>query len=188
MTHESDRYDAPKGECVMVIFNAPLVHSSVSFHHAPSSPHTKPPRQPQGALRTTELDSEIRLRNPFPISGSAGPIAGVVEEGGHHHRFRRVKVSKCTAAIRACAPRYTLETLPTVLRSGPYRFFFYSADRDEPPHVHVEREDSEAKFWLDPVSLERSRGLGRAELLRIEALVAENRVLLEREWHEYFRN
>ncbi len=52
----------------------------------------------------------------------------------------------------------------------------------------MEREDSEAKFWLDPVSLERSRGFGRAELLRIEALVAENRVLLVREWHEYFGN
>ena len=41
--------------------------------------------------------------------------------------------------------------MPTVLRSGPYRFFFYAGDRDEAPHVHVEREDNEAKVWLDPV-------------------------------------
>jgi len=36
--------------------------------------------------------------------------------------------------------------LPTVLRSGPYRFFFYSADRDEPPHVHVEHQGDIAQF------------------------------------------
>jgi hypothetical protein len=76
--------------------------------------------------------------------------------------------------------------LPTVLRSGPYRFFFYSADRDEPPHVHVEREESEAKFWLDPVRLEWSRGFARMEIRRIEALVGENGALLVRAWHEYF--
>ncbi|MGH2758625.1 MAG: DUF4160 domain-containing protein [Actinomycetota bacterium] len=42
---------------------------------------------------------------------------------------------------------------PPVLRSGPYRFFFYSGDRLEPPHVHVERDDDQAKFWLQPVAL-----------------------------------
>src|SRR5260221_3938 len=72
----------------------------------------------------------------------------------------------------------TLETLPTVLRSGPYRLFFYSADRDEPPHVHVEREEAEAKFWLVPVRLEMSRGFGRSELRRIESLVEEQAPLL----------
>jgi hypothetical protein len=83
---------------------------------------------------------------------------------------------------------YTLKGLPTVLRSGPYRFFFYSADRDEPPHVHLAREDFEAKFWLDPVRLERSRGFGRTELLRLEALVIEQRAFLLRAWNEYFGN
>jgi len=76
--------------------------------------------------------------------------------------------------------------VPTVLRSGPYRFFFYSADRDEPPHVHVEREESKAKFWLDPVRLERSRGFGRTELRRVESLVGEKAALLRRAWHDYF--
>jgi hypothetical protein len=76
--------------------------------------------------------------------------------------------------------------LPTVLGLGSYRFFFYSADRDEPAHVHVEREGSGAKFWLEPVRLERSRGFGPAELRRIERLVAERAVLLLEAWHEYF--
>lgn len=64
--------------------------------------------------------------------------------------------------------------MPTVLRVGPYRFFFYSADGDEPPHVHVERDDSVAKFWIDPVRLDTSGGYRRAELRDIERLVAEH--------------
>lgn len=48
--------------------------------------------------------------------------------------------------------------MPTVLRLGPHRFFFYAGDRDEPPHVHVEREDKIAKFWLDPIRLQKSGG------------------------------
>jgi len=80
----------------------------------------------------------------------------------------------------------TLVPLPTALRLGPYRFFFYSADRAEPPHVHVEREDSEAKFWLDPVRLERNRGFGRRELHRLELIVEESKGVLLRGWNGYF--
>jgi hypothetical protein len=76
--------------------------------------------------------------------------------------------------------------MPTVLRHGPYRFFFYSGDGGEPPHVHVERDDSEAKFWLDPVRLERSRGLSRQEINQIQAIVERSqRDLLDR-WNEHF--
>jgi len=74
----------------------------------------------------------------------------------------------------------------TVFRSGPYRFFFYSADADEPPHVHADRDRETAKFWLEPVRLERSRGFGRVELGRIQALVEGNSDSLVRIWHEYF--
>ena len=66
--------------------------------------------------------------------------------------------------------------------------FFYSADRDEPPHVHVEQEDSKAKFWLEPLRLEKSRGFSRAEIGRIEKLVENSVALLLRAWHEYFRD
>jgi hypothetical protein len=44
--------------------------------------------------------------------------------------------------------------MPTVLCIGPYRFFFYAGDRNEPEHIHVERDRSNAKFWLDPVRLQ----------------------------------
>ncbi len=76
--------------------------------------------------------------------------------------------------------------MPTVLREGPYRFFFYSADFDEPPHVHVERESSKAKFWLDPVRLERNLGFGRMEIRRIQRLVEKNSALLLGSWNEFF--
>lgn len=40
--------------------------------------------------------------------------------------------------------------MPTALRSGPYRFYFYSYDCNEPRHMHVDRENMSAKFWLEP--------------------------------------
>jgi hypothetical protein len=76
--------------------------------------------------------------------------------------------------------------MPTILRNGPYRFFFYATDRYEPPHIHVEREDNKAKFWLDPVRLHQSGGFNRAEINRIPKLVEENREIMLRGWNEYF--
>ena len=76
--------------------------------------------------------------------------------------------------------------MPTVLRIGPYRFFFYAGDRDEPAHVHVERERSIAKFWLGPVKLQKSQGFSNVEVNRILRIVAENQDELLRSWHEYF--
>ena len=77
--------------------------------------------------------------------------------------------------------------MPTVLRSGPYRFFFYAGDRDEPAHVHVERNDKIAKFWLDPIRLQRSGGFPRSEIVRIERIISANRARLVEAWNEYFR-
>ncbi|HXH82872.1 MAG TPA: DUF4160 domain-containing protein [Candidatus Tectomicrobia bacterium] len=76
--------------------------------------------------------------------------------------------------------------MPTVLRTGPYRLFFYSGDRDEPRHVHVERDANRAKFRLDPVRLADSGGFGRAEIRRVEAVLRDNAVQLRRAWDEYF--
>ena len=76
--------------------------------------------------------------------------------------------------------------MPTVHRHGPYRFFFYSADRKEPPHIHVERDQSRAKLWLNPVRVKASGGFGRQELRRIEKLVADNAGSFLRQWHEFF--
>jgi Domain of unknown function (DUF4160) len=77
--------------------------------------------------------------------------------------------------------------MPTVLRVGRYRFFFYASDRAEPVHVHVQAGDATAKFWLAPIRLERSRGFARHELSRVQRLITEHREHLMRSWNEYFK-
>ena len=78
--------------------------------------------------------------------------------------------------------------MPTVLRIGPYRFFFFAGDRDEPPHIHVEREDKVAKFWLDPVRLQSSGGFSRNEIIRIHRVVGEYQIQLREAWNAYFHD
>jgi hypothetical protein len=76
--------------------------------------------------------------------------------------------------------------MPTVFRSGPYRLFFYAGDRDEPPHIHIERDNSEAKFWLDPIRLSRSHGFAAKDITLIQNLIAENQQVLLDGWNEFF--
>ena len=76
--------------------------------------------------------------------------------------------------------------MPTVLRIGRFRFFFYSTDRAEPAHVHVEAGDGVAKFWLNPVRLAGSRGMARHELSRLQQLVVDHRDIFVRTWHAHF--
>lgn len=76
--------------------------------------------------------------------------------------------------------------MPTILRVGPYRFFIYAGDRDEPQHIHVERDDKIAKFWLDPVRLQFSGGFNRVEIGRIEKIINEQYSKLVEAWNEYF--
>ena len=73
--------------------------------------------------------------------------------------------------------------MPTVLRSGPYRFYFYSHEPNEPPHVHVDRDDSSAKFWLQPVALSRYAGFSLKELRRIQKLIVKHQAELLESWH-----
>lgn len=76
--------------------------------------------------------------------------------------------------------------MPTILRVGPYRFYFYANEGTEPIHVHVNRESLSAKFWVRPVRLARSGGFRPAELARIQAIVCEHENLIVEKWNEYF--
>jgi len=78
--------------------------------------------------------------------------------------------------------------MPTVFRSGPYRFFFYAGDRDEPLHIHVERDEHIAKFWLDPVRIQNSGGFDRREINKLQRLVEQNAGRLLRSWNAYFKS
>jgi len=77
-------------------------------------------------------------------------------------------------------------TMPEVFRTGRYRFFFFSDERNEPVHIHVESGDQYAKFWIDPVALARSGGYRVHELKEIRDLVIVNRELIQRRWNEHF--
>lgn len=83
--------------------------------------------------------------------------------------------------------------MPTALRVGPYRFYFYSYDCGEPRHMHVDRENLSAKFWLDPdVTLAENYGYSRKELRDIERIMQENLERLRYAWDDfcsgYFRS
>ena len=76
--------------------------------------------------------------------------------------------------------------MPTVLRSGPNRVYFFSHEPNEPPHVHIDRDDSSAKFWLVPVELVRNLGFSRREITELERLIMQNQPLLLEAWNEFF--
>lgn len=78
--------------------------------------------------------------------------------------------------------------MPTVLKEGSYRFFFYSRDRDEPPHVHVQEEPNIAKVWLDPVRLDRIGKFDARELRRIIEMVTQHQAVLMEAWNEHFKS
>lgn len=75
---------------------------------------------------------------------------------------------------------------PTILEVGPYRFFFFSNEGLEPPHIHVQRDHALAKYWLAPVRFARAFGFASHELTRIETLVRDNEPTLLEAWHEFF--
>ncbi|MEZ4416159.1 MAG: DUF4160 domain-containing protein [Gemmatimonadota bacterium] len=75
--------------------------------------------------------------------------------------------------------------MPTILRLGPYRFYFYSAEDGERPHVHIDRDLSSAKLWLDPVEVGASEGFPRHELRRLRALVEAHHDALVRAWDDF---
>lgn len=76
--------------------------------------------------------------------------------------------------------------MPTVLRTGPYRFYFYSHEPNEPPHVHVDRDTLSAKFWLNPVGLARNLGFNARELRRLQSLVMEHQAEFWEAWNGHF--
>ncbi|MHC4400288.1 MAG: DUF4160 domain-containing protein [Planctomycetota bacterium] len=76
--------------------------------------------------------------------------------------------------------------MPTVDAIGPYRFFFYSNEGDEPRHVHVQHERKLAKFWLERVLLAYSRRFRAHELRAIERIVIDNRPRFLEAWNGFF--
>jgi hypothetical protein len=76
--------------------------------------------------------------------------------------------------------------MPTIRNiPGPYRFFFYSFDCNEPMHVHIQREKMTCKFWLEPVALCRNRRFSPRELNQIRSIILENLDVIKEAWNEH---
>jgi Domain of unknown function (DUF4160) len=76
--------------------------------------------------------------------------------------------------------------MPTVLRIGAFRFFFYANEGQEPAHIHVQADNRLAKFWLQPVNLANSVGFNAKELNQLLGLVRENETLFSEAWNDFF--
>ena len=80
--------------------------------------------------------------------------------------------------------------MPIVFRDRGFRFFFYSNEGSprEPVHIHVEKDDVEAKFWLNPVvSVAYNDGYNARTLRELLETVEANKELIEGTWNEFFR-
>lgn len=76
--------------------------------------------------------------------------------------------------------------MPTVLRVGGFRFYFYSHEPNEPPHVHVDYGSATAKVWLHNASIARNIGFSAKELGNIRRMVGEHQQTLQEAWNAFF--
>ena len=53
-------------------------------------------------------------------------------------------------------------------------------------HVHIDRDNVSAKFWLNPVGLARNLGFSARELRQIDRIIREHRNELLEAWNGYF--
>lgn len=76
--------------------------------------------------------------------------------------------------------------MPTVLRIGAFRFFFYANEGQEPAHIHVQADNRLGKFWLQPVNLASSIGFNAKELNQLLVLVRQHETLFLEAWNDFF--
>ena len=78
--------------------------------------------------------------------------------------------------------------MPEVFRIGGIIFFFYSNERNEPIHIHVRKAGGYAKFWIEPVELDFSKGIKTQDLALVEKIIIENLNIIKEKWHDFFGN
>ena len=81
---------------------------------------------------------------------------------------------------------YLYISMPTVLLVNGYRFFFFSNERNEPMHIHIEKAEKYAKFWIDPLFVAVNYGFTSKELREISVLIETNEILIRERWNEHF--
>ncbi len=81
------------------------------------------------------------------------------------------------------------DAMPVVFRWKGFRFHFFSNEGDplEPVHIHVSKDNSDAKFWLQPeVGVAYNKGFNARTLVRLSKVVEERREEIEKAWNDYF--
>ncbi len=76
--------------------------------------------------------------------------------------------------------------MPTLLRLHGFRFYFFSHEPGEPPHVHVDKGGASAKYWLSPVALARNTGFAAHDLKSIRAIIEERQAFFLEKWNGRF--
>ena len=75
---------------------------------------------------------------------------------------------------------------PTLFRAGGFRFYFFSREESR-MHVHVQGQNGEAKFWLEPaIELALHTGLSRHEIGEALHLVQEHEHDIRDAWRKHF--
>ena len=76
--------------------------------------------------------------------------------------------------------------MPTVFRKDGCRFYFYSHEPNEPPHVHIDKGEATIKIWLESLEVAKSRGFRAHEISGIINMVSEHQAMFTEKWYEYF--
>lgn len=76
--------------------------------------------------------------------------------------------------------------MPTIVIINGFRFFFVALDRGEPVHIHIEKNEAYAKFWLKPIRLARSKGFRPHELSKLRVIIEKQEQIFVSKWHEFF--
>jgi hypothetical protein len=75
---------------------------------------------------------------------------------------------------------------PIFIREKGYKFFVHSNEENR-IHVHVEKEDKECKFWIEPViELSENFGFKEFEINDIKRIIENYEIKFKENWKKYF--
>jgi hypothetical protein len=80
--------------------------------------------------------------------------------------------------------------MPNIFDRPPqgFRFFFFSNETNEPPHVHVEKAGDRCKWWLIPVNIAWNDGFDPGDLRTIRRLIEVHYDQILEAWNDHFSN
>ena len=77
------------------------------------------------------------------------------------------------------------KNMPTVFIFFGFKFLFYSNDH-EPIHVHIVKDDCEAKYNVSPIEQIYNHGFKKQQIAIIESVLEENAEIIIERWKNYF--